>query len=63
MGRQRWQSTNDRDQIETEIRSKLDAGMVTRGYAYHSDHSVPPTVSWKTYRHLIELVNTYGHYT
>jgi uroporphyrinogen decarboxylase len=55
-------STNDRDQIETEIRSKLDAGMVTRGYAYHSDHSVPPGVSWPTYQFIIDLLDRYGNY-
>jgi len=54
--------TNDRDRIEEEIRSKFAAGMATKGYAYHSDHSVPPTVSWATYQFIIECVKTYGTY-
>jgi uroporphyrinogen decarboxylase len=55
-------ATNDLDLIEEEIRSKLAAGMATKGYAYHSDHSVPPQVSWKTYQAIIEMVKRYGSY-
>ena len=54
--------TNDLDQIEEEIRTKFAAGMETRGYLYHSDHSVPPQVSWATYRAVIEMVERYGSY-
>ncbi len=55
-------ATNDKERIEEEVRSKLEAGMATLGYAYHSDHSVPPTVSWDTYRFVIEMVDKYGNY-
>jgi uroporphyrinogen decarboxylase len=55
-------ATNDRDRIEEEIRSKLSAGLATRAYAYHSDHSVPPSVSWETYRFIMECVERYGWY-
>ncbi|MCC7146243.1 MAG: hypothetical protein IT443_07330 [Phycisphaeraceae bacterium] len=54
--------SNDRERIEHEVRSKLAAGMATRAYAYHSDHSVPPTVSWATYQLIIELLDRYGNY-
>ena len=54
--------TNDRDRIEHEIASKLAAGMATKGYAYHSDHSVPPTVSWETYQFVMDCVERYGSY-
>ena len=54
--------SNDRDRIEEEIRSKFAVAMATKGYAYHSDHSVPPTVSWETYQFLIECVEKYGRY-
>lgn len=54
--------SNDRDRIEEEIRSKLAAGMATKGYAYHSDHSVPPTVSWDTYQFVMACVERYGTY-
>jgi uroporphyrinogen decarboxylase len=55
--------TNDRAKIEHEVRTKLEAGKATRGYAYHSDHSVPPTVSWQTYQYVIELLDQWGTYT
>jgi len=55
-------ATNRLDVIEEEIRTKFAAAMATRGYAYHSDHSVPPQVSWQTYRSIIELVDRYGWY-
>jgi uroporphyrinogen decarboxylase len=52
----------DRPAIEYEVKSKLAAGMANKGYAYHSDHSVPPQVSWATYRFIIELLNQHGNY-
>lgn len=55
-------ATNDLELIEEEIRQKLAAGMATRGYSYHSDHSVPPQVSWPTYQHIIRCVKKYGSY-
>jgi uroporphyrinogen decarboxylase len=55
-------STNDRDRIAAEVRSKLTAGKSCRRYIYHSDHSVPPQVSWATYQYLIELLDQYGRY-
>ena len=54
--------TNDRSRVEHEVRSKLEAGMASLGYIFHSDHSVPPQVSWPTYRHVLELVDRYGNY-
>ena len=54
--------TNDHDLIEQEIRSKLAAGMETKGYIYHSDHSVPHTVSLNTYEFIIKMLDQYGSY-
>lgn len=54
--------SNDLDLIEEEIREKLTAGKTTHGYVYHSDHSVPPQVTWKTYQGIIDLVEKYGAY-
>ena len=54
--------TNNLDVIEEEIRTKFAAGMATRGYAYHSYHSVPPQVSWDTYRAIIGFIERYGNY-
>jgi uroporphyrinogen decarboxylase len=55
-------ATNDPDRIEHEIATKLVSGKATKGYAYHSDHSVPPSVSWQTYQHVMRLVDKYGWY-
>ena len=55
-------ATNDLEMIEEEIRAKFAAGMATRGYIYHSDHSVPPQVSWPTYQAVIGLIDGYGWY-
>ena len=54
--------TNDLGLIEEEIISKFAAGKATRGYCYHSDHSVPPQVSWNTYQEIIRMVEKYGNY-
>jgi len=54
--------TNDMDLIEAEICAKLAAGKLARNYIYHSDHSVPPQVSWETYQKVIRLVDRYGNY-
>lgn len=52
----------DRDELENEVRTKLAAGMANHGYAYHSDHSVPPQVSWATYQFIMECLEHYGNY-
>lgn len=54
--------TNDHAKIEAEVKAKLAAGMATKGYIYHSDHSVPPQVSWDTYQFIITLLDKYGCY-
>jgi uroporphyrinogen decarboxylase len=55
-------STNDLAKIEQEIATKFAAGMATNGYIYHSDHSVPPQVSWSTYKAIMQMVGKYGQY-
>lgn len=52
----------DPAEVEAEIRDKITAAKVGGGYIYHSDHSVPPTVSWERYRWIIERVRHYGTY-
>ncbi|MDH7480713.1 MAG: uroporphyrinogen decarboxylase family protein [Armatimonadota bacterium] len=48
--------------IEEEISSKVPIAMKGGGYIFHSDHSVPPTVSFDNYRYAIELLEKYGKY-
>jgi uroporphyrinogen decarboxylase len=51
-----------RADIEEEISSKVPVAMKGGGYIFHSDHSVPPTVSWENYCYAIELLDKYGRY-
>ena len=53
---------SDSQEIEAEIKSKLLAAKEGGGYIYHSDHSVPSTVSFDNYRVVMELVHKYGRY-
>ena len=51
-----------KSELDTEVRSKLDIVMKDGGYIYHSDHSVPSSVSFKNYCYLVELLKKYGIY-
>jgi uroporphyrinogen decarboxylase len=46
--------------IEAELRQKLSVAKQGGGYIYHSDHSVPPDVSWERYRQIMDWVRRYG---
>jgi uroporphyrinogen decarboxylase len=48
--------------IEEEIATKLSAAKVGGGYIYHSDHSIPSSVSFEDYRRVMALVRRYGAY-
>jgi uroporphyrinogen decarboxylase len=50
------------DEIEQEIMGKFAAGKSSSGYLYHSDHSIPPQVSWELYQRIIKLVEKHGNY-
>jgi uroporphyrinogen decarboxylase len=49
-------------EIEEEIVTKLRAAKEGGGYIYHSDHSIPPTVSLQRYEQVIALVRQHGQY-
>ncbi len=51
-----------KEELEEEVRTKLEVAMAGGGYIYHSDHSVPPTVSFEQYLYLMNLLNKYGVY-
>lgn len=53
---------SDPNVIEEEIRSKFEVAKVGGGYIYHSDHSVPPNVSFEQYQRVMQLVGKYGEY-
>jgi uroporphyrinogen decarboxylase len=46
--------TNDRAVIDAELESKIPIVKQGFGYALHSDHSIPNTVEYETYRYFIE---------
>ncbi|MCC7445847.1 MAG: hypothetical protein IT324_00450 [Anaerolineae bacterium] len=48
--------------LEDEIRTKITAARANGGYIYHSDHSVPPTVTWDRYQWIMARVVQYGTY-
>ena len=49
--------------MEAEVKAKLDIGMASPGgYVFHSDHSIPPQVSFARYGRIVELVREYGVY-
>lgn len=56
----RAMSDPDPRAIEREIASKVPTAMQGGGYIYHSDHSVPDTVSLERYIHTLDLVRGYG---
>lgn len=49
-------------EIEAEVRDKIRVAKQGGGYIYHSDHSVPPDVSWEQYQYVMEMVSKYGRY-
>lgn len=49
-------ATNDPAAIAAEVQAKVPVAAAGGGYIYHIDHSVPPTVSLDSYRHLLERV-------
>jgi len=49
--------------LEAEVRDKLAVAKEGGGYIYHSDHSVPPEVSFDRYQWLMnDLLVRYGSY-
>ncbi len=54
----------DESVMEREVRAKLDIGMSNPGgYIFHSDHSIPPQVTFARYARVLELVREEGVYT
>jgi len=49
-------------EIEEEVVSKIMVAKEGGGYIFHSDHSVPPTVSFKSYRMAVDLAKKHGVY-
>lgn len=54
--------SNDPFTIEKEISEKISFAKKGGGYIYHSDHSVPDSVSLAQFKRVLQLVNKYGSY-
>ncbi len=54
--------TNDRAQIDAELEAKIPTVMQNFGYVLHSDHSIPITVGYDTYRYFIQKGLELGTY-
>ena len=48
------------DVLEKEIREKISLGRDRGGYIYHSDHSVPPEVSFERYQQIMQWIRRHG---
>jgi uroporphyrinogen decarboxylase len=48
-----------REEIEGKVREMVKGRY---RYCYHSDHSVPPSVSWANYREAMEILREHGNY-
>ena len=54
--------TNDLEKVEEEVKKKVVCGMQGGGYIFHSDHSIPSSIEFKTYRFALECGRKYGTY-
>jgi uroporphyrinogen decarboxylase len=55
--------TNDRSIIERELEAKVPHVKRGFGYVLHSDHSIPNTVHYDTYRYFLQRGIELGAYT
>ena len=53
---------SDKEAIYNEIKDKVSAAKATGRYIYHSDHSIPDTVSLENFKYAQELANKFGGY-
>ena len=54
--------TNDRAQIDADLEDKIPVVMGRYGYVLHSDHSIPNTVDYASYRYFVERGLELGTY-
>lgn len=54
--------SNDKAKIDAELEAKIPTVMGGCGYALHSDHSIPNTVEYESYRYFVERGLDLGTY-
>jgi uroporphyrinogen decarboxylase len=52
--------SESKEEVEAEICSKIPVDKEGGAYIFHSDHSIPPTVSLENYRYALQLAQEYG---
>lgn len=51
--------TNDKAKIDQLLEEKLPAATTGSGYIVHSDHSIPPSVNYDTYKYFLERAKSF----
>ncbi len=54
--------SNDREQTDAELEAKIPVVKGNYGYVLHSDHSIPDTVDYDTYRYFVDRGLELGRY-
>jgi len=54
--------SNDKDLVSRELESKIPIVKEKYGYVLHSDHSIPDTVNYDTYKYFVERGLELGTY-
>ena len=55
--------SNDLDAVDRELRAKVPVVKENYGYMLHSDHSIPNTVAYETYRYFVDRGLELGAYS
>jgi uroporphyrinogen decarboxylase len=54
--------TNDLGKVQAMLEANLPAAMAGGGYILHTDHSIPPSVNYETYRFFVDKGREIGTY-
>ena len=54
--------SRSKEEIEPEVISKIEGAKEGGGYIFHSDHSIPPMISFANYSYAVELARRHGCY-
>jgi len=54
--------TNNLAKVEEEVKKKVLCGKEGGGFIFHTDHSVPKSVKYETYKFAVECAMKYGKY-
>ena len=55
-------ANNDLPGIKRELESKIPVAMETNGFIFHTDHSVPDSTGYESYKYFLELGKELGTY-